>query len=106
MVMPADQNMSMEYLLRVRGDTAIAALHAMQKQLHRMLDQFDVVIKELGTLDDKFQVGEEVAKTPMDRLVKTMRDLRPDLCEGKSDAEVMQLFQQGATHETRQAETR
>lgn len=84
--------MSLEYLLRVRGDTAIAALQAMQRQMRKMLDQFDIVISELALLDDKFKVGEEVAKTPMDRLVKTMRDLRPDMCAGKSDTEVMMLF--------------
>lgn len=90
---PEDRNMSPEYMLRVRGDTAIAALQALHKQIQRMLDQFGAVLKELEALDAQFKVGEEVAKTPMSRLVKTLRDLRPQDCAGKSDAEVFAMFQ-------------
>ena len=84
----AEQTVTLEELFKMRGDIAIAVLETVEQQLEIV----HLTLKQLRVMDEHYKLKKDLNTTGIMDIVTTLRHYKPDLTEGKTDAEVLALF--------------
>lgn len=92
--MAETQHMTLEYLLRMRGDLAITSLESLRDKVGELYRTMDMVCSEIKNLDDHYQLTADGA-SPMKNVVDAIRKMKPEETANLTDADVMKLIASG-----------
>lgn len=88
----SDKEVSLENLYKLRGDVAIAALEGMIKETREAVEAMTAVLKQLQDLDAHYQLRRNLNLDGMGEMMATIRRMNPQMTEGKTDSEILELF--------------
>lgn len=84
--------MSVEYLLRMRGDLALATLETMLVNMKKMTETMDAVFQQMKMLEEHYQLNSSTGKTPLGDLAQTLRQMAGGKLDGATDEEVLAYY--------------
>lgn len=94
--MQAPVQTSLHELLQMRGDMALAGLKTIHTNLKTLVDGIGVVLDEMEKMEVHYSLSDTAGKGPMASLLASVRKMRPAETEGKTDEEVLTMFNLGA----------
>lgn len=93
--MQAPVQTSVHELLQMRGDVALAGLKAIHDNLRTLVDGIGAVLEEMDRLEAHYSLSDTAGQGPMASLLASVRKMRPAETAGKTDEEVMTMFNLG-----------
>ena len=93
--MQAPVQTSVHELLQMRGDMALAGLKTIHANLKTLVDGIGAVLEEMERLETHYALSDTAGRGPMASLLASVRKMRPAETEGKTDEEVMTMFNLG-----------
>lgn len=87
-----DKTISLDYLLRLRGDMALAGMQAILKNLKETTATLEAVLAEMQKYEKHYQLESSTGKGPVGDIVETMRRMAPDKTAAMTDDEILRRF--------------